>query len=545
MYKLIFADDEQVVRNSIMKIINWEECGFTVTACCENGREVIEKVEKDCPDVIITDIKMPFMDGVELASIVRSKHPTVKIVFLTGFDDFNYAKQAIDLNVMDYILKPITSRKLTKSLLQIKEKLDKEYKEKNDLDLLRLYYKKSLPLLKHSFLTTLVKSNIPQKTIDERIDSLKFGELRGDRYVVTVVNVDDETFYNTSFSLKELDIALFAAFNITQEVVNKYSIGVSFMYEQSIVIIAKSDKNDSILEQGFDEILEEIRHNVKKYLGFSITIGVGNICNTLEGVKTSFNNAILALEYKIILGNNRVIYIDDLEPNRKNIVIFDDNKERMLLTAIKVGTIEEVEKTIDNLVNEIVESKMSLNYIHFYIMGIMSALYKEAQNSDVDIEKFFGNNNVMTEIFKIKSIKEIKYWLKNICIKIMNAISKNRRDTCKVLVERAKHYIMDNYSNSDISVKMVSSYLHISPSYFGAIFKRETGETFVDFLVKIRMRKAKQLICTTDYKNYEIASKIGYSNPHYFSYSFKKYYNISPNEFRNSLKHKLEDNLNE
>ena len=152
MYKLIFADDERIVREGMRKIINWEQCGFTVMGFCENGMEVLELVETDCPDVIITDIKMPVLDGIEMSRRVRQKYKDVKILFVTGFDDFSYAKSAVDLNVSEYILKPVSAADMTKTLQKLKEQLDEERTNRQGMERLRDSLKRELPLLRNTFL---------------------------------------------------------------------------------------------------------------------------------------------------------------------------------------------------------------------------------------------------------------------------------------------------------------------------------------------------------------------------------------------------------
>ncbi|MGI6113913.1 MAG: helix-turn-helix domain-containing protein, partial [Mahellales bacterium] len=164
-----------------------------------------------------------------------------------------------------------------------------------------------------------------------------------------------------------------------------------------------------------------------------------------------------------------------------------------------------------------------------------TSILKTAKSLNIDTDNIFGPNyNFFIEIYKFKNIVNVKNWLCNICTRIMDHISVERQDTCDLIVARAKEYIRLNYHCSDISINKVCSYLHISPSYFSSIFKKKTKETFISYLAKCRMEAAKELLRITDMKTFEIAKKVGYAEPNYFSYCFKKHFGMSPTEYRNN-----------
>jgi two-component system response regulator YesN len=215
-YKLLIVDDEKVVRDRVVSLLDWETAGFEVIGSCENGLEAMEILEKDCPDLIMTDIRMPFMDGLELAGFVQRNYPMVKLVFLTGFDDFNYARKAIDLSVMDYLLKPITADELSESLKRIRERLDKQLAERRDLSLLRDYYEQSLPQCAVVFSYTTDNGNLQPRQIEESIRTLKITELEGNLFRVAVLKIDEASFSHGVFSHGDQALASFGVFNITE-----------------------------------------------------------------------------------------------------------------------------------------------------------------------------------------------------------------------------------------------------------------------------------------------------------------------------------------
>ncbi|WP_026486474.1 response regulator transcription factor [Caldanaerobius polysaccharolyticus] len=538
MYKLLLVDDEEEVRKGIINKIQWEKYGFDVVAEAENGWDALDVAEKIVPDVVITDIKMPFMDGIKLAELLRDKYPTAKIIILTGYDEFEYAQKAIKLNVMDYVLKPVSSKELVDVLVKVKAQIDDEIAQKQDIQALREHYRKSLPVLREKFLTSLVMGKLGKNEILER--SHNYGvDLNGSLFVVSVVSIDNmvESAENLGFVLPEdSELLSFALLNICEEVVDKYGLGIVFLNDEKIVIITVSDQNDkyAVMDRTFSA-LEEIKKSVEKFLKFTVTIGVGTVCGNTEGISDSYRQALSALDYKLVLGNNRVIWIEDIEPHCENKVVFDDEKERMLTSCIRVGTHEEVEGIIEKLFDGIDWTKVSIDDYKVYLMEIMTAILKTAAALNLNTEEVFGSNfGVFNEMYKFDSIRGVKEWLKNICVKIMNCISNDRKSTYKLLVEKAKEYAQNHYSESDITIDKICKFLHISPTYFSFIFKKETKMTYMNYLLQIRMNVAKELLKTTNMKVFEIAEKVGYPEPNYFSYSFKKYVGMSPTEYRNS-----------
>lgn len=189
MYKLILVDDEEEVRKGMLRKIDWAGYGFEIAGEAENGYEALTVAEKTPPDVVVTDIKMPFMDGIELSEALSKKYPTVKIIILTGFDEFEYAQKAINLNVVEYILKPIASKEFTELLDKVKKGLDEEIAQKENVEALRKHYEESLPILREKFLSSLITSRLTDAEFLEKNNSYATG-INGDAYLVSVVSND-------------------------------------------------------------------------------------------------------------------------------------------------------------------------------------------------------------------------------------------------------------------------------------------------------------------------------------------------------------------
>lgn len=545
MYKLILVDDEEEERKGIINKIEWDKYGFEIVGEAENGIEALEIAERVEPDIVITDIRMPFMDGLTLCSKIRNMHPNTKIIILTGFDQFEYAQKAIKFDVIEYILKPVSSRELLEVLIKVKKKMDDEIAQKKDIEILKEYYNKSFPVLRHTFLCSLVTKKIRKDEILEKLDTYDI-KIMGKIFAVALISINFnkiEDAYSLS-DIRENDIKFnenieyvkLGVLNVCEEIVEKYEIGISFMNEDFIVLIlSNTDDNNDIFMSRILLILEEIRQSIKKFYNISCTIGIGSLFKEIDFISNAYKSAASAVSYGSIIDDN-IIYIEDVEPQTLQEAIFDQFKEKKLSNSIKFGTKNEMVEIIEGLFKEIVDSKMSYKNYHIFLIGIINTILKVIQDLHIDLDNIFDDNyDMFYEILKIKEIKEVELRLIDICLKIKSKIVKERQNSYKQIVQASIKYINENYNDSELSVEKVCKILHVSPAYFSTIFKKETKCTFVNYLTNIRMEVAKELLRTTDYKTLEIARRVGYSEPNYFSYCFKKNFNISPSDYRNSF----------
>ena len=537
MYKLILVDDEEEVRKGIIQKIKWHKYGFELVGEAENGREALEMAEKFTPDVVVTDIKMPFMDGLQLSEELKKRFPTIKIIILTGFDKFEYAQKAVNLNVVEYALKPVSSVDFIEVLLRVKAQIDDEMLRKKDMEVMEEYYVKSLPILKEKFLTYLITSKISKEEIQEKCENYNIN-LAGNRFIVSVINIDRIETYKTLKidNRNEQDLTKFSVLNIIEEILIKHDRGLVFIHNEMIVLISPYLEEDrGIIFNNVQSILEEIRQNIEKYLKFTITIGLGTIISDVSYISDSYQNAILALDYRFIMGNNRIIWIEDIEPSRSEKIVFDEIMEHDLRSSIKVGTEKEIIETIEGLFLQLLDVKGPFKHFQVYLLEILTTIIKTAESLNVDLTYIFGENyNLFVELYEFNDLNQVKNWFQYISIKIMNYITKDRQDSCTLLVEKTKAYINKYYCDSSITINSLCNYLFISPTYFSFIFKKETKMTFINYLTQIRMNASKELIKATKLKSFEIAYKVGYSEPNYFSYCFKKHFGISPSEYRNN-----------
>ena len=503
-YRVLLVDDEEDIRVGISRKMDWAGLGFSLVGEAENGQEALELAEQLKPDVVLTDIKMPFMDGLELCRILTQRLPAAKFVVFSGFDEFEYAKQAIRMNVSEYILKPINAPELSGVLRKLREQLDTERAQRQDLETLRRRYAESLPVLRELF-------------YDE--------DLSGASWVAALAHVDGagEEGELLSVSVRQL---------FTENLGPELCCAKVFHYNDSVAVLASFDT----LQAPVYDLIEAINRVCKlcrSYLNLTLTVGVGAPCASPGEVAQSAAGARSALDYRVLVGKGRAIYIGDLEPDGGASLSFDENDERELAGAVKLGSGEEIRAAVDRLVDRIRRAGLSLPQCHLFFLELLTCLLKLARGAALEPEEVFGAGFTgAVQITAFSSPDELGAWYLERCLRIRELIGRQRTDSAGRTVERAKAFITDHFGDSGLSVEMLCGHLHLSPAYFSTLFKRETGMSFTNYVTQVRMERAAEQLRATEDKTYLIAEQTGYLDPNYFSYVFKKHFGVSPTKYR-------------
>lgn len=531
LYRIMIVDDEEEIRLGVIKKIDWEAYGFVVIGDAENGQEALEKAEKLQPDVVMTDIKMPFMDGLELGEKLSELMPSTKIIVFSGCDDFEYAHKAIKINVIEYVLKPINSIEFIEVLKRLKTQLDREYNEKRNLETLYKHYVESLPVIREQFLVGTIEGKINPNRWEEQAEKLDI-DFKAKYLSVALIHADgvlgEENYIPIQNDLELLPISIK---NIIDENMEKYCKFISFPYSDMIVVIGNFEKREDILS--FIKGIDEGCKIYERIMGITISAGVGYVYDSPLEIRFSYRSAQSALDYSFILGRGKAIYIDDVEPDNSIQLQFDEQEERSMLNSIKISSEEEITENIEKLFEKIEDLLLPFNQYRIYLMEITTSLLKLVQSYELDIDEVFGENfNGYSYLETFDSINEVKKWFITKALLVNSYIKKERINSSKLLVDKAKQYVNKNYSDPDLSVEKLCCELHVSPTYFSTIFKRETEMNFVNFLTTVRLEQAVKLLNTTDDKTYMIAEKVGYPEANYFSYVFKRNFGVSPSKYR-------------
>ena len=539
LYRIILVDDEEEVRQSIIRKINWTEAGFKVVGDAENGEDALEKVEALEPDLILTDIRMPYMDGLTLAERVRQKYPSIKIVIFSGYDDFEYAKQAIKLNVTEYILKPVNVEELTAILKRIKANLD-EIEQKRNVNLLRENYIKSLPILREQFLNELVSYPMPETEVEDKLREYAIPLSGAKKWVAAAIDIEPEEIRDGVLLPlhKEKDLIPISVMQLVEEKLKNYcrcALATSARTAESeIAVIAAIDEENS--QTGLIDVLGDVCKETRKILEVPITIGIGHGCQKLSDISSSYKAAVDALGYKAIVGSGSTIYINDVEPVSSGKLQFDGKDEAELISAIKFGPREKIEAAVQTIIDKMSDAKVHFRQCQAYMLSVSSSIVQMIQQYDLDMEQLLEEGSEREDTFAIiprmQKREDFSQWLLSASLRMNQVMNQERDNTMKQVIQKAKQYIMDNYQDPDLSVEKICRQLHMSPAYFSTMFKKETGQAYIAYLTEVRLDKAVELLGKTDDKTYIIAAKVGYQEQNYFSYVFKKRFGISPTKFR-------------
>ena len=531
LYRIMLVDDEEEVRKAMIRQMDWEQLGFTMVGDAENGEEALEKLEQLEPDVVMTDIRMPYMDGLALTAKIREKYPFIKILIFSGYDDFEYAQQAIKLNVTEYILKPVNSQELAEILRRTRMSLDEEIEQRRNISTLRESYLGSLPILRELFLNDLVSRTRDVDSIVPKLREYGIDILDARKWLAAVIHVEQlERTENQELS-KHQELIPISVWRLVEDHLKTYCRSAIFNSMDGITVIAAVDEGNT--QTGLLNLLNDICKESRRMLGVVITIGAGRSCDTLQEISCSYQTAVDALGYRAIVGNGQVIYINDVEPVNRGKLQLDAEGEEQLTAAIKFGPREQIERVIRELTARMEDAKVHARQHQVYMLSIVNCMTRLMEQYDLDMGQMFDSENRYTDIMKgIYRREEFAGEILPIACRMNEALNQERDNTTKRVILEAKGYIWEHYSEPDLSVEMLCRHLHMSPAYFSTVFKKETGQSYVNYLTEVRLKKAVELLKNTDDKTYMIAQKVGYQEQNYFSYVFKKRFGVSPTKYR-------------
>ena len=535
LYSIILVDDEEEVRKSIIKQIDWESAGFQVVGDAENGEDALEKIEVLEPDVVLTDIRMPYMDGLTLAEKIRQRYPSTKVVIFSGYDDFEYAQKAIKLNVTEYILKPVNVEELTSILKRIKSNLDEEIEEKRNVSRLRENYRKSLPIIREQYFNDMVHRRLADDLIESKLREYDIPITGARKWIIAAIDVEksDDRSKKTLSLHEEEELIPISVMQIVREKLKSYCRFSLFQStaEAGMVVIAALDDDNTTT--GLIDVLGDICKETKRILEVPVTIGIGHSVTGLSKIAGSYQSAVEALGYKAVVGSGITIYINDMEPVGSGKLEFDNSDESDFISAVKFGPDEKIEAVMVRISGKLESARVHYRQQQVYVFGVLNTVIQMIQQYDLNLEEILGGElEYLSVIDKLQKREEFGEWLLKTARKMNQAINQERDMTTRQVIQQAKQYIMDNYQNPDLSVEMICRHLHMSPAYFSTMFKKETGQAYIAYLTEIRLNKAVELLNKTDDKTYVIASKVGYQEQNYFSYVFKKKFGVSPTKFR-------------
>ena len=505
--------------------------GFRIIGSAGNGVDALEIAENLQPDVVMTDVRMPFMDGLELGGRILRMNPAVKLLVFSGADEFEYAQKALRIQAVEYILKPIDAEELGATLMKIKDTLDKEYEAKRNLETLREHYIDSIPVIREQTMVALVEGRIPKEQLEKKSGIAQI-DLEAWGYTVGLLELEPNQKAAAKKMFPNHDELLIPVTlkQIADEILPSFVKATTFYYGDMVGAVVSLYGEEDIFKviEGMDHICK----TMQKIYSVAVTGGIGTACKDALQLRYVRKEAQTALSYRVTFGGGQAIYLGDVEPQKTSVLQFQGNDETELMDAIKLGSEDEICAKVKGIFEKIRCQMLSNSQLEVYFIEVKIAFMRLLQYYEIEAGDMFDEMESLHVADEIHSLKEAERWLKEKGLEISRVIRETRNNSRSIITMRAKEYMLENYSDEELSVEKMSGILHVSPNYFSTLFKKEMQVSFIAYLTELRMKKAVEFLDMTDDKSYIIAGKVGYSDPNYFSHVFKKRFGVSPQKYR-------------
>jgi two-component system response regulator YesN len=525
MYKVFLVEDEIVVREGIRNNIPWEQTPYSLVGEAPDGEMALSMIQDIKPDILITDIRMPFMDGLTLSRIVKKTLPWIKIIILSGHDEFEYAKEAISVGIEEYLLKPVSSQDMRKALDKIARRIDDEKENLLSIENLKAQVRSSADMLRDKWLFDFMNGRIPAVEAIEQ--GREFGiDLLARSYLVLVAEV---------VGSMEKDVQLIPVKVISRSILEKHANSAWFQEKEKcfVILLRKISNND---EESAYTIAQSLKYEIERDTECKVMIGIGNEAQRIGEVAKSYSVARKIVNRGIaqglsLIADNSLLPRDEAGPDSSPLFNIDGD---IFLTRLKYAA----KKDVDSIIQEYTKmlgDDFSENYLFIvFILGeIIVAASKIVEALGGDIRKIAPYSLNHEDIQYIVSSREIFFEkVKSLLYAVIEYRDAHTAGRYQSVIVKAREYIDRNFASADISLYSTASNVGISPNHLSTVFAQETGENFIEYLTRIRIEKAKQLLRETAMKNADIASETGFNDPHYFSHIFKKNTGLSPREYR-------------
>lgn len=535
MIKVFLVEDEIVMREGIKRNIAWEKEGFEFVGEASDGELAYPLIEKTHPDILITDIKMPFMDGLELSRLVRNEMPDTKIIILSGYDDFEYARESISIGVTDYLLKPISAANLLEAIKKVRkiileEKEQKKYLEEYEKDRLE-----DGRIARQKFFESLVSGKLSVSNIWKAAREIEL-DLTAEKYNIILFQISfGENAAGYSEEINRLKGKIDEIADEMKEVL-AFDHGIdgwAFLIKQI------SGSGIEKTEQEFQKkLLDVVKKEGNKVHYFG---GIGKAVERMGELPACYKQAYQAFVLRYLKEENQIIRFEEGELRKngnENISLsslnVDKLNRRVVEKFLRTGLLGDIriftEEYLSSLGERNVQSLLFRQYIVMDVYFAAASVLEEMGYSSEILVELCGDIQSMAHEFS--SVEKSRQYIIRLLRAVVDLRENQTRQKYTSMLRDAELYIEQHYADENISLNTVAASMNLSPNHFSTIFSQKTGRTFIEYLTFVRMEKAKELLRSTSMRTSEIAYEIGYKDSHYFSYIFKKTQECTPREFR-------------
>lgn len=534
MLNIMIVDDEPLERQGIRLILEKYRPGDQVVGEAGDGEEAVQVARKVKPDVILLDIRMPGLDGMEVARILRPVLPDTRLVVVSAHGEFHYAKKAVALGISDYLLKPVDTEEMMKLLNRLETEVAENRESKEEMEHLRATLQDVMPLIRVGFVMDLVNGSLTNG--EEVKNRAKFLEIHQPLRLAFHVWIDDLSGNKTYRSELEHQILQKQVSDTIQETINNWSgaLAVPVGSGQFVVLLPFSEEEeDGCIREIGQKLGDDICCAVRTRTNTTVTVGLGRSAKNAVGLARSHAEALAAGEFRLIYGGDQAIHADDVTTPHDSGLILEQGNEKGMAMAIRMGDWDKTKQHFIALWADLpTEQKLNVADVRMKLLEISALASRSAVEGGVKSEEIASLNIPSDiEIISMNSLVKIHDHTLSWLGELVARVRSSREFRNATLVEKAVRFVEENF-HQELSLEDVAKQVYLSPCYFSRLFKQVKGWSFSEYLTQVRMEEARRLLINTDYQISEIASRVGYRDARYFSQVFKRNEGCTPISYR-------------
>ncbi|MEK8214960.1 MULTISPECIES: response regulator [unclassified Paenibacillus] len=544
MIEILLVDDEAYVTESLARTIPWEEIGVYQVHQAASSAEALDILEQQAIDIMVTDISMPGMTGLELIETASERWSNLRCILLTGYSDFQYAKKAIQLQAFDYILKPVSDEEFIKSVSGAIESLRDEWEAHDKYHQLLYNRKASYSVLRANLMHDLLLGRVmSERTLASKLQEV---EISFDPETSAVMLVIQLGKHYTAMDHHSVSLMEYAIGNIAEELFHEqFHVWFGKAPHDCLILLAElnaatrrdiemSDRYEELRQKLLKAAIARFRAGVSNYLKGDISLVVTEWFTFPEGMPAAYRSALSSMYLAAHNESGPVLFLEENQLQQRVAIKSLESLYRppTLIHLLESKQWETAREKITDVFSDMETARFSREHLYEVFLSITNAFMYIAHKGGQFISQIdqYAFDPLLTQSI-IVSFDKLREWALDMLAKLQKELSESDQYTKSYIIKQV-HELVGSHSGHDLSVKTIADHVFLHPVYLSKIYKAETGEGLGDYIIRMRMERALYLLKHTNKKIYEITTELGYQNPQYFSKMFKKHYNMTPNEFR-------------
>lgn len=525
---LCVIDDIKIVVDGLTAI-DWPEHGIQVGGTSSNGEDGLELIKRVKPDIIITDIRMPKMDGLTMLRAILELNHLCKVILISSYTDFDYAKQAVQLGAFDFVVKPFTKDEIIDAVLRAKAQIVEEKSQLLNVREMEMKLRESMPVLRQEYFALLLNHRTPWEHASKRWAFLNM-ELEPRGLVVLLLEIDGFQERVAGLPVHEIELIRFTMQNIMEETIREHAKCIVFRAAHNRFVAVVNDSAAA----GATVIAERCCLNIERYTKFTVSVGVGTRVEQISELPDTYRQADRALTYKLFTEGNGAIAYEEIPKSDRQPPIALEQKEELLL-VLRSGNSERAAEILADISNALQSLRPRPN--PDYLLSLYEELASAAIRTFYELVPY---RSVQPLVDRFKGVQAQAGWtlsgleqqLLLLCREGAELVKKNTLSEGQAVIYKAQDFLLSQLER-EVTVTECAAHVHLSVSYFSSLFKKVTGLTMTQYVNTERIQKAKALLIG-GMPVQEVASAVGYEERRYFSEMFKKVTGMTPSEFRAS-----------